>query len=328
MKCALVCGGHGFIGSHMARQLKKEDFWVRTVDIQEYPYGALSSEVDDYVIGDLRDVNICKRVTQPPKEISDKFDEVYQFAAWMGGAGVIFTGNNDAVIMHDSGLININMAEACKENKPKKIFFSSSACVYNQINQENIETPITSEDSAYPAWPDSSYGWEKIFSENLWNAFHRNYGLDIRIARFHNIFGPLGAWNNGKEKAPAAVTRKVAMAEDGGEIEIWGPGIQTRSFLFIEECLEAVRRFMDSDFIGPMNIGSEEMISINDLAKMATDISGKNLTIKNIEGPLGVMGRNSDNNLMRKKLGWSPSKPLRYGIEKLYAWINEQVKKQ
>jgi nucleoside-diphosphate-sugar epimerase len=321
MKTALVCGGHGFIGHHMALRLKKEGYWVRTIDIAEYEYGKLN--IDEYIIGDLRDMNVCLKYTlvngQP-------FDEVYQFAYRMGGAGIVFSGGYDAEIMHDSALIDINIAEACRINRAKKIFSASSACTYPSYNQTDPLNPKCSEKSAYPADPDSDYGFTKLFGERLYQAYHRNHKLNIRIARFHNIFGECGSWNNGKEKAPSALCRKIAMAKDGNIIEIWGPGSQTRSFLYIDECLEGIRRLMNSDFIGPVNIGSEEMISINDLARMIMDIADKKLTIKNVPGPMGVMGRNSDNHLIQEKLGWAPSKPLREGMEKLYKWIDEQVK--
>lgn len=318
MKEALVCGAGGFIGSHMVKRLKKEGFWVRGVDLK-YPQFA-ETNADDFVIGDLRDPYICRQV------VDRKFTEVYQFAADMGGAGFVFTGDNDADIMHNSALINLNMLEACQKRNVKRIFYSSSACIYPEYNQQDPDNPKTSEDSAYPAQPDSDYGWEKLFSEHLYLAFHRNYGMEVRIARYHNIFGPEGSWNDGREKAPAALCRKVAEAEDGGEIEIWGDGKQTRSFLYIDECLEGTLRLMRSDWTGPVNIGSEEMVTINKLAEMIMEIAGKKLRIKHIDGPLGVRGRNSDNRLIEKKLGWRPVKPLRDGIEKTYRWIEEQVK--
>jgi nucleoside-diphosphate-sugar epimerase len=266
------------------------------------------------------------------------FDEIYQFAADMGGAGFVFTGENDADIMHNSAMINLNMAEQAAKKSVKKIFYSSSACMYPEYNQLDPDNPECSEDSAYPAQPDSEYGWEKLFSERLWLAYARNYGLNVRIARYHNIFGPAGTWDGGREKAPAAFCRKVAMANDGENIEVWGDGKQTRSFLYIDECIEASRRLMDSDFTGPVNIGSEEMISINDFAQMAIEISHKSLSFYNIQGkdfknkygficPVGVRGRNSDNTLIRKKLGWDYSQPLRVGMEKTYAWIEAQVNK-
>jgi nucleoside-diphosphate-sugar epimerase len=281
--------------------------------------------VDDFVIGDLRDPIVCKNILDRP------FDEVYQLAADMGGAGYIFTGNHDADVMHNSATINLNMAYYSQKAGVKKIFYSSSACMYPEYNQMDPDNPKLSEDSAYPAAPDSEYGWEKLFSERLYFAFNRNYGLNVRVARFHNIFGPQGTWTGGKEKAPAAMCRKVAEAIRDGkdEIEIWGDGKQTRSFLYIDECLEGVRRLMDSEtFFGPVNIGSEEMVTINQLAEMVMDIAGVKLKIKHIDGPLGVRGRNSDNKLIKEKLGWAPSLPLRIGLEKTYAWISEQVGKQ
>ena len=319
----LVCGGHGFIGHHLALSLRRMDCWVRTVDINDYVYGDLA--VDDYVIGDLRDPAVCNRVTRDPR--GKPFDEVYQLAAWMGGAGVIFTGDHDAQVMNDSALINLNVSAACVANRARKVFYSSSACVYNHLNQLGTTDCSLKEDSAYPAYPDSPYGWEKLFSENLWQAHARNNGLDVRIARFHNVFGSEGAWDNGKEKSPAAVCRKVARAKDGDTIEIWGDGEQTRSFLYIDECLEGVQRFMDSSFQGPLNIGSDEMISINVLVEMVKDIAGKpNIKVEHVQGPLGVRGRTSDNTLIKEKLDWAPSKPLREGMEKLYQWIEGQVR--
>lgn len=319
MKQALVCGAGGFIGSHLVKRLKREGFWVRGVDLK-YPEFSKTA-ADDFVIGDLRDPVLCRRVTDRP------FDEVYQLAADMGGAGYIFTGEHDSEVMHNSAMINLNMVDICCRSRVKKVFYSSSACIYPAYNQTDPNNPKCSEDSAYPAAPDSEYGWEKLFSERMYLAYHRNHGLQVRIVRFHNVFGPEGAWNNGREKAPAALCRKVAEAEDGGEIEIWGDGEQTRSFLYIDECLEGVRRLMDSDFIGPVNIGSEEMITINGLAEMIMDIAGKTLTIKHIDGPLGVRGRNSDNKLIGQKLGWKPSMPLRKGLERTYRWIEAQVQK-
>jgi len=325
-KSALICGGHGFIGHHMARRLKKEGYWVRTVDIKEFPYGDLKTDVDDYVVGDLRDIKICEKVIRPPENIGEVFDEVYQFSAFMGGAGIVFTGGNDARVMHDSALLNINIVEVCSKVKPGKIFYSSSACVYNQLNQEVTDCPITVESSAYPAYPDSPYGWEKIVSEIMWESYARNHGLNVKIARFHNIMGPEGAWGNGGEKSPAAMCRKVAETEEGSAIEVWGDGEQTRSFLYIDECLEGVRRLMASDFSGPVNIGSDEMVSINQLVEMVKEIADKpRIKIKHIEGPLGVRGRNSDNRLIKEKLGWAPDYSLMEGLKKTYPWIEEQV---
>jgi len=317
-KTALICGAGGFIGSHLAKKLKKEGFWVRGVDLKYPEFG--TSAADDFIIGDLRDQTVVQKI------LDRSFDEVYQLAADMGGAGYIFTGEHDADVMHNSAQINLNMAYYGLKAGIKKIFYSSSACIYPEYNQMDPDNPKCSEDSAYPAAPDSEYGWEKLFSEHLYSSYHRNYGLDVNIARFHNIFGPEGTWTNGKEKAPAAMCRKVAETTDGGIIEMWGDGKQTRSFLYIDECLEGIRRLMDSDFTGPVNIGSEEMVTINQLAEMAMDIAGKKLTIKHISGPLGVRGRNSDNNLINKKLGWKPSKLLKDGMVKTYNWIAQQVK--
>jgi len=327
MKKALVLGAGGFIGSHMVKRLKREGYWVRGVDLKYPEFG--KTEADEFIIGDLRNSLIVKEVMLPPNQNDigkGSFDEVYQFAADMGGAGYVFTGDNDADIMHNSAMINLNVAEWAVKNKIKKLFYSSSACIYPKYNQMDPDNPKLSEDSAYPAAPDSEYGWEKLFSERLYLTFLKNLGLNIRISRFHNIFGPEGTWEGGKEKAPAALCRKVIEAKDGDLIEVWGDGKQTRSFLYIDECLEAVLRLMRSDFMGPVNIGSEEMISINNLVRMIIGISGKNLKIKNIEGPEGVRGRNSDNKLYKEKIGWEVSQPLKVGIEKTYQWIEEQVK--
>lgn len=320
MKTALVCGAGGFIGGHLANRLKREGYWVRGVDLKHNPWQGL--EVDDFVIGDLRDPSVVNKIIDRP------FDEIYQLAADMGGAGYVFTGEHDADIMHNSALINLNVGYRAVEMKVGKVFYSSSACMYPEYNQMDPENPKTAEDSAYPAQPDSEYGWEKLFSERMYLAFHRNYGLEVRIARFHNIFGPYGSWRDGKEKAPAAFCRKVAETPDGGTIEMWGDGKQTRSFLYIDECLEGVRRLMESDFTGPVNIGSEEMVTINQLAEMVMEIAGKKLNIKHIDGPTGVRGRSSDNRLIKEKLGWAPSMPLKEGLKKTYAWIEDQVKKQ
>lgn len=318
-KTALVCGAGGFIGSHIVRRLKKEGYWVRGVDLK-YPEFSPSA-ADEFVIGDLRDQNVCNDITDRP------FDELYQLAADMGGAGYIFTGDHDANVMHNSATINLNMVERCRLKGIKKVFYSSSACMYPSYNQEDPDNPKCSEDSAYPAAPDSEYGWEKLFSERLYLAYQRNYGLEVRIARYHNIFGPEGTWKGGKEKAPAAICRKAAEAPPNGEIQIWGDGKQTRSFLYIDECIEAMRRLMVSDFMGPVNIGSEEMVTINKLAEIVMKISKKQLTIKNVPGPTGVRGRNSDNALIRQKLGWAPSAALQDGLEITYAWIQGQVQK-
>ena len=320
MKTALVCGAGGFIGGHLVKKLKQEGFWVRGVDLKYHEYAQLPA--DEFIIGDLTDPLIVKRVVDQP------FDEVYQLAADMGGAGYLFGGENDANVMHNSAAINVNIVKRATDIGVKKLFYSSSACMYPAYNQEDPDNPKCSEDSAYPAAPDSEYGWEKLFSERLYLSFYRNYGLNVRIARFHNIFGIEGTWNGGKEKAPAAMCRKVAETHDGGTIEVWGDGLQTRSFLYVGECLEGVRRLMDSDFMGPVNIGSEEMISINGLAQLVAEIAGKKINIKNIAGPVGVRGRNSDNHLIKERLGWAPSKSLRDGIERTFNWINEQVKQQ
>ncbi len=318
MKSALVCGAGGFIGSHLVKRLKAEGFWVRGVDLKFPEFG--ETMADDFLMGDLRDPLICREVTDR------RFDEVYQLAADMGGAGFVFTGDNDADIMHNSALINLNMVEACRKRNISRVFYSSSACMYPEHNQLDPDNPMTAEDSAYPADPDSEYGWEKLFSERLFLAFQRNYGMESRVARYHNIFGPEGTWTGGREKAPAALCRKVAEASDGGEIEIWGDGTQTRSFLYIDECLEGTLRLTRSDWTGPVNIGSEEMVSINELARIIMDIAGKRLTIRHIPGPTGVRGRNSDNRLIRERLGWAPSAPLAAGLEQTYAWIEAQVR--
>jgi len=320
MKRAIVFGAGGFIGGHLIDRLKKEHYWVKGVDLKQNEF--IKNNTDEFIIADLRDpVSVENAIT---KDI----DEIYQLAADMGGAGYIFTGDNDAAIMHNSAIINLNVLEEAKKKKIKKIFYSSSACMYPEYNQLSADNPDCSEDSAYPAAPDSEYGWEKLFSERLYLSYQRNYGIDVKIARFHNIFGPYGTWNGGKEKAPAAICRKVAEANNGDDINIWGDGKQTRSFLFIDECIEGVRRLMESNFSGPVNIGSEEMISINDLAKMVINIADKQLRIKNIEGPTGVRGRNSNNKLILEKLNWAPSLPLRFGMEQTYKWIADQVEKQ
>ncbi|MFZ6015904.1 MAG: NAD-dependent epimerase/dehydratase family protein [Patescibacteria group bacterium] len=320
-KTALVCGGGGFIGSHLVKRLKNEGFWVRGVDLKRPEFSETAA--DDFVVGDLRDQQLCLQVLDRP------FDEVYQLAADMGGAGYIFSGEHDADVMHNSAQINLNIAHYGQKSGIKKLFYSSSACMYPAHNQTEPDNPNLSEDSAYPAAPDSEYGWEKLFSERLYLSYRRNYGLDARIARFHNIFGPEGTWRGGKEKAPAAICRKVAETHDGGNIEIWGDGEQTRSFLFIDECLDGVRRLMDSpDFFGPVNIGSDEMVSINQLAEIAMEFDGKKLNLLHIDGPLGVRGRNSDNRLIFEKLGWKPSAPLRDGLKKTYDWIKKQLASQ
>jgi nucleoside-diphosphate-sugar epimerase len=319
-KRILVCGAGGFIGTHLVEQLHREGHWVRGVDLK-YPEFSKTA-ADDFIIGDLRDQILCNKI------FDTSFDEVYQLAADMGGAGYIFTGEHDADVMHNSATINLNILDCCRRREAKKIFYSSSACIYPAYNQIDPDNPKCSEESAYPAEPDSEYGWEKLFSERLYLSYRRNYGLEVHIARFHNIFGPKGTWKGGREKAPAAICRKVAEAQDGGEIEIWGDGKQTRSFLYIDECLEGIKRLMKSDFSGPVNIGSEEMISINNLALLVMQIANKKLGIRNIQGPLGVRGRNSDNKLIFNKLGWKPTQPLKVGMEINYEWISEQVKKE
>ena len=319
-KKALVLGAGGFIGSHLVAFLKEKGFYVEGVDIKRPEFS--KTKADKFIKGDLRESGFVKKI------FTQKFDEVYQLAADMGGAGYIFTGKNDATIMRNSALINLQVLDQMVKSKSGKIFYSSSACIYPEYNQKNLNNPKTSEDSAYPAAPDSEYGWEKLFSERIYLAYHRNFGVQVRIARFHNIFGPEGAWRGGREKSPAAICRKVAETPDGGTIEIWGDGKQTRSFLYIDECLAGIRRLMDSDFVGPVNIGSEEMISINDLALMVMKIAGKKLKIKHIKGPLGVRGRKSDNRLIRKKLKWSPSMPLRDGIKNTFVWIEAQLNKK
>jgi nucleoside-diphosphate-sugar epimerase len=316
MKRILVNGAGGFIGGHMVKRLKAEGNWVRAVDLKRHEY--VTPPADEFIVGDLRDQKLVA-------EVVDGIDEVYQFAADMGGAGYIFTGAHDADVMHNSASINLNTLHYGVKAGVKKFFYSSSACIYPEYNQMDADNPKCSEESAYPAAPDSEYGWEKLFSERLYFSYMRNYGVVVRVARFHNIFGPNGTWDSGKEKAPAALCRKVAEAEDGGEIEIWGDGKQTRSFLYIDECIEGVRRLVESDFTGPVNIGSEEMVSINQLAEMVMQIGGKKLAIKHISGPLGVRGRNSDNHLISQKLGWKPTRTLREGLEKTYHWIEKQV---
>jgi nucleoside-diphosphate-sugar epimerase len=319
MKTALVCGAGGFIGGHLVNRLKRDGYWVRGVDLKFHEY--CETEADDFVVGDLRDLHLARSV------IDRKFDEVYQLAADMGGAGYIFTGENDADVMHNSATINLNVLDSIVRRNIKRIFYSSSACMYPAHNQSDPDHPDCRESSAYPAAPDSEYGWEKLFSERLYMAYGRNYGIEARIARFHNIFGPEGTWHGGKEKAPAAICRKVARARDGEAIEIWGDGLQTRSFLYIDECIEGVTRLTRSNFAAPVNIGSEEMISINDLVDLVSDIAGTRVLKNNIPGPTGVRGRNSDNRLIRESLNWAPSRSLREGLEKTYLWIEQQVRR-
>ena len=320
MRYALVLGAGGFIGNHLVTQLKNDGLWVRGVDLK-YPEFS-NTKADDFVIGDLRDFSLCQSIVDRP------FDEAYQLAADMGGAGYIFTGENDATIMHNSSLCNLNILKACENGNIKKIFFSSSACIYPKYNQEDPNNPNCSEASAYPAAPDSDYGWEKLFSERLYFAYARNFGMDVHVARYHNVFGPEGAWVGGREKSPAAICRKVAEAEDGGEIEVWGDGKQTRSFLYIDECIEATTRLIRSDFMGPVNIGSDEIVAINQLADIVIGISGKLIKKRYIDGPLGVRGRNSDNRLISEKLDWLPTQPLKVGLEKTYEWVQDQIQKR
>lgn len=316
-KQILVLGAGGFIGSHLVDKLKEEGNWVRGVDLK-YPEFS-STSANDFAIGDLRDPHFCDHV------IDRHFDEVYQLAADMGGAGYVFTGENDAEIMHNSASINLNVLESCRRRNIKRIFYSSSACIYPEYNQMDPDNPKTSEESAYPAAPDSEYGWEKLFSERIYLAYQRNHGMEVRIARYHNIFGPQGTWQGGREKSPAAMCRKVAETPDGGEIEMWGNGNQTRSFLYIDECLEGSIKLMRSEWSGPVNIGSDEMVTINRLAEIIMGIAGKQLTINHIDGPLGVQGRNSDNELIEDRLGWKPRQPLAEGIAKTYSWIENQI---
>jgi len=357
-KTALVLGAGGFIGSHMVKRLKSEGYWVRGVDLKHTEFS--KSEADEFVVGDLRDVEFVRRVIQykgeqgnfyneVPYQYIRPFDEIYQFAADMGGAGYIFTGDHDAEVMHNSCSINLNVLEEVRKlnetfdgvvkdgtvcnrpllDQPTKIFYSGSACMYPAYAQEETENPGLRENDAYPAAPDSEYGWEKLFSERLYLAYYRNHGIPVRIARYHNIFGPEGTWEGGREKAPAAICRKVAyLPEQGGAIEVWGDGLQTRSFLFIDECIEATRRLMDSDFMGPVNIGSEEMVSINELVETAARVSGKTVEKMHIDGPLGVRGRNSNNDVIRKELGWDYSQTLEEGIRITYEWISEQIAKR
>ena len=314
-KKALVCGAGGFIGSHMVKKLKLEGYWVRGADVKEPDFSG--TEADEFLTGDLTDQSFCKDVT------NIEFDEIYQFAADMGGAGYIFTGEHDADVMNNSATINLNILRNVKDYKPK-IFFSSSACMYPEHNQLDPNTPDCREDTAYPANPDSEYGWEKLFSERLYLSYHRNYNVPVRIARYHNIFGPEGTWTGGREKAPAAICRKVAeLPQEGGTIEVWGDGLQTRSFLFVDECVEATYRLVQSDFTGPVNIGSEEMVSINGLVDIAAKAADKKVEKKHIEGPLGVRGRNSNNDLIKEKLDWNYTMTLEEGIKKTYDWINE-----
>jgi GDP-D-mannose 3',5'-epimerase len=334
MKRIIILGGGGFIGGHLAKRFKNEGNYVRICDIKRHEYFDQDEICHEFILGDLTDPKIVSTV------IDESFDEVYQLAADMGGAGYIFTGENDANVMHNSALINLNVVHECVKKKIKKVFYSSSACMYPEHNQSDPNNPNCEESSAYPANPDSEYGWEKLFSERLFLAYNRNYGLDVRVARFHNIFGPQGTWKGGKEKAPAAMCRKAAELQNGDSLEVWGDGLQTRSFLYVDECVEAVIRFMEqNEFLGPVNIGSEEMVTINQLAKYSIMASKKDINIENISGdefknkygfkcPVGVRGRNSDNRLYKEKMKWEPSQSLQDGINKTYQWINEQVKNQ
>lgn len=332
MKKVIVLGGGGFIGGHLGKRLKNEGCYVRIADIKNHEYFDHQEICNEFILADLRDPKAVELV------IGEGYDEVYQLAADMGGAGYIFTGENDANVMHNSALINLNVVHECVKKNIKKVFYSSSACMYPEHNQLDPDNPNCEESSAYPANPDSEYGWEKLFSERLYFAFNRNYKLDVRVARFHNIFGPQGTWNGGKEKAPAAMSRKAAETVEGGSFEVWGDGLQTRSFLYVDECVEAVLKLMESDFLGPVNIGSDEMVTINQLAEMAIRISGKGIEINNIAGeefvnkygfkcPEGVRGRNSDNKLYEEKVGWRVSEPLEKGMIKTFSWINDQVEK-
>ena len=316
-RCALVLGAGGFIGSHLVTRLKKEGFWVRGVDLKKPEYSP--STADDFIQGDLSHFQVMDEVMDP------FITEVYQLAADMGGAGFIFTGDHDAEVMHNSVMINLNTLDAMVRKGVKKVFYSSSACIYPESAQMDPNNPGLKESVAYPAAPDSEYGWEKLFSERLYMSYARNHKIEVHIARFHNIYGPEGTWEGGREKAPAAMCRKAAMTPDGGEIEMWGDGEQTRSFLYIDECIEGVRRLCESDFMGPVNIGSDEMITINQLAETAIKLSGKKISMNHIPGPLGVRGRNSENSLIKEKLGWAPNYPLERGMAQTFEWINKQV---
>jgi len=317
VKRILVNGAGGFIGGHLVKRLKAEGHWVRAIDIKRHEF--CEPPADEFILGDLRIPDLVKTAVAG-------IDEVYQLAADMGGAGYIFTGEHDACVMHNSATINLNTLEFGTQAGVKKFFYSSSACIYPEYNQLAPDNPKCSEESAYPAAPDSEYGWEKLFSERLYFSYMRNRGVQVRVARFHNIFGVEGTWCGGREKSPAALCRKVACTPNGGEIEIWGDGNQTRSFLYVDECIEAIRRLMESDFVGPVNVGSEEMVTINRLAGIIMEIAGRKINLRHVDGPLGVRGRNSDNRLIRQKLNWEPSRPLREGLEKTYTWISAQMK--
>ncbi|PSJ73215.1 NAD-dependent dehydratase [Sphingobacteriales bacterium UPWRP_1] len=319
VKKALVLGAGGFIGSHLVKRLKADGYFIRGVDLKYPEYSP--THADEFIIGDLRDTKVCDLVIDP------SFTEIYQLAADMGGAGYLFTGENDAHVMHNSAMINLNVADIATRKKTGRVFYSSSACMYPAYNQQDPNNPMCTESSAYPADPDSEYGWEKLFSERMYLSYYRNFGLQVRIARFHNVYGPEGAWQGGKEKAPAAICRKVAQATNGGSIDIWGDGTQTRSFLYVDDCVEGVLRLMQSEHTGPFNIGSEEMVSINQFAEMIIGISGKQLSVNHIDGPIGVRGRNSDNRLVTSAIGWQPRISLYEGISKTYRWIEEQLLK-
>jgi len=317
MKRILVLGAGGFIGSHLVARLKAEGSWVRGADVKLPEFE--DTVADDFIVADLRNKNLCQQV------IDQSFDEVYQLAAEMGGAGYIFTGDNDAEVMHNSMMINLNVLDICRELNIKKLFYSSSACVYPEYNQQDTSNPVCEENSVYPASPDSEYGWEKLFSERLYLTYARNHNLDVSIARYHNIFGPYGTWQGGREKAPAALCRKVATLQQGDKIEVWGDGEQSRSFLYISDCITATIKLMRSDFSGPVNIGSDEMITINDFTKLILKTAGKTAESNHIPGPVGVRGRNSDNRLITEKLMWQPSMPFEQAIAETYQWISEQV---
>ena len=314
----MVLGAGGFIGHHLVSHLKAEGFWVRGVDLK-FP-NFENSQADDFAIADLRNPQLVREI------IDQRFDETYQLAADMGGAGYIFTGENDAEIMHNSAMVNLNVLEASRKRSNKRIFYSSSACIYPAYNQTDPDNPLCHEDSAYPAEPDSEYGWEKLFSERLYLSYNRNHNTECKIARYHNIFGPLGTWQGGKEKAPAALCRKIAQTSDGGTIDIWGDGLQTRSFLYVDECIEGSTRLLRSTHQGPFNIGSDEMVTINQLAKKIMSIAGKSIQLNHIDGPLGVRGRNSDNRLINEKLNWAPNKPLSGGLSETYRWVEQQLR--
>lgn len=317
MKKAIVLGAGGFIGNHLVKRLKRDGMYVVAIDLQMPAYS--KSQADEFLIGDLRDEAFLE------KSIPTEVDELYQLAADMGGAGYIFSGENDATIMSNSLQINLNVARIAVQKKVKALFFASSACIYPAFNQVDPNHPICTENTAYPAAPDSEYGWEKLMSERLYQAYARNFGLNVKIARLHNVYGSECAWNNGREKAPAAICRKIAQAFSEDSIEIWGNGEQTRSFLFIEDCLDAILLLMRSTVREPLNIGSEEMISMEDFVKLIAQIAHKKIEIKYTEGPTGVKGRCSDNTLIKTHIGWEPKVDLQTGIHQLYHWVEDQV---